>query len=194
VEERLDKKGIKNIRISRSIGQFMKLKLFLAVASISLASIAYALQPGIKLYNEPIMAPEFVLSDTDNNIHKLSDYHDKVLIINFWATWCVPCRKEIPLLKAAWKILERENVYLLGIATKDSKDAVEQFQKKNDLEFPLPIDEDGSVADQWSVIAVPVAFVIDPNGHIAMRIVGGNEWNNPELIDSIIALKTQSEK
>ena len=58
----------------------------------------------------------------------------------------------------------------------------------------MPVDEDGSVADQWSAIAVPIAFVIDPNGHIAMRIVGGNEWDNPKLIESIITLKNKTAK
>jgi peroxiredoxin len=163
-------------------------KLTLWLISIAFTSTAYALKPGIKLYHEPIKAPEFILSDLNNNIHRISDYRNSVVIINFWATWCMPCRKEIPLLQTAWKRLKNKNIYLLGVATKDSPEDVRQFKKKHGIQYPSPIDETGSVADNWSVSAVPVAFVIDKGGLIAMRIVGGNEWSNPELIDSIIAL------
>jgi peroxiredoxin len=170
----------------------MKIKLPLLLVSVSIASIAYALQPGIKIYEEPTIAPEFSLTDIENKTHTTSNYKNSVLIVNFWATWCIPCRKEIPLLKEAWKKLKDKDIHLIGIATKDSKDAVQQFKIENNIEFPLPLDEDGSVAETWSVIAVPTAYVIDPDGHITMRIVGGSEWNNPKLIESIIALKTQT--
>jgi peroxiredoxin len=165
------------------------MKNILLLLTIFITTEAYALQPGVKNYQNPIKASDFKLHDTNNNIHRTSDYRGRVVIINFWATWCVPCRKEIPSLKHAWDIFEKESVQLLGIATKDSIDDVIHFQKKNNIQFPLPLDENGTVADNWRVAVVPTAFVIDPNGYIAMRIVGGNEWENPELIETIIALK-----
>ncbi len=169
----------------------MKRQLSPWLVTIFFISSAYALSPGVKQYQKPIEAPDFVLTDTNDNIHRLADYRDRVLIINFWATWCAPCRKEVPSLKQAWKKLKKENIQLLGIATKDSKEAVNLYQNQNNIEFPLPIDENGYVADIWSVLAVPTAYVIDQNGHIVMRIVGGKEWSNPKLIDSIIALKNR---
>lgn len=169
----------------------MNIKLLLWLVTICFASQVHALSPGVKLYQKPIKAPDFVLTDTNDNIHRLADYRDRVLIINFWATWCTPCRKEMPSLKQAWKKLKQENIQLLGIATKDSKEAVIFYQNENSIEFPLPIDENGYVADNWAVMVVPTAYIIDLNGHIVMRIVGSNEWNNPKLIDSIIALKNR---
>lgn len=170
------------------------MKNILLLLSITIASRAYALQPGVKHYSDPVKAPSFILSDINSNIHKTDDYRGRVLIINFWATWCMPCRKEIPVLKQAWRTLKKENVQLLGIATQDEIDTVIHFQNENDIKFPLPMDEDGKVANDWGVIVVPTAFVIDPSGHIAIRIVGGEEWNNPELIESIIALQHQPNK
>ena len=165
------------------------MKNILLLVTILFASAAHALQPGVKHYQSPTQASEFELYDTDNTVHRISDYRGRVVLINFWATWCVPCRKEIPSLKHAWDIFKKENIQLLGIATKDTPDEVIHFLKENNIEFPIPLDEDGTVADNWGVAVVPTAFVIDTNGNIAMRIVGGDEWNNSKLIESIIALK-----
>jgi peroxiredoxin len=165
------------------------MKNILLLLTIFFAVEAYALQPGVKHYQNPSKASDFKLYDTNSMVHKMGDYRGRVVIINFWATWCVPCRKEIPSLKNAWDIFEKEGVQLLGIATKDSIEDVVQFQRENDIQFPIPLDEDGSVADNWGVAVVPTAFVLDTSGNIIMRIVGGDEWNKPELIESIIALK-----
>ena len=167
-------------------------KTLLLLILILISSEVFALRPGIKHYPQPIKAADFTLTDSSGNIHRLNDYRGSVLIINFWATWCVPCRKEIPALKQVWSRLHKENIPLLGIATKDSKADIVHFQKENNIEFPLPMDADGKVADEWGVIAVPTAFVVNTSGDIAMRIVGGDEWNNPELLESIISLKHQS--
>jgi peroxiredoxin len=165
------------------------MKNILLLLTIFISTEAYALQPGVKHYQNQTKAADFALPDTNSNIHRMDDYKGKVLIINFWATWCVPCRKEIPSLKHAWDILEKEHVHLLGIATKDSIEDVIHLQKENNIQFPLALDEDGTVADNWGVAVVPTAFVLDTSGNIAMRIAGGDEWNNSELIESIISLK-----
>jgi peroxiredoxin len=165
------------------------MKNILLLLTFFFATEAFALKPGIKHYQNPTTASDFKLSDTNSTVHTVSKYRGRVVIINFWATWCVPCRKEIPSLKHAWDKFEKDGVQLLGIATKDSIDDVVQFQKEKKIQFPLALDEDGKVADNWGVAVVPTAFVIDPNGHIVMRIVGGDKWNNPELIESIIALQ-----
>ncbi len=134
-------------------------------------------------------APAFSLPDTADKIHNIADYKGQVVILNFWATWCVPCREEMPSLKKAWSRLRTEGVQLLGVATRDQREAVTEFKKKHNLEFPLPIDQDGSVASNWAVMAVPTAYVVNTDGRIAMRIIGGHEWESSELLDSILALK-----
>jgi len=165
---------------------------FIAIAFISMC--AFALPPGIRHYKEPVIAPVFSLADTKDKIHNIKDYQGQVLVLNFWATWCVPCRKEMPALKKAWLRLRDEGILLLGVATRDTPDAVLEYKKTYNLEFPLPIDKDGTVASDWSVMAVPTAYVINPEGRIAIRMIGGKDWDKPELVDSIIKLKHTADK
>ncbi len=150
---------------------------------------AFAQPPGIRHYTEREKAPDFSLPDTTDKTHNIKDYKGQVVILNFWATWCVPCRKEMPSLKKAWARLRAEGVQLLGVAIKDDFKDVTEFKKHHNLEFPLPMDPKGNIASNWAVMAVPTAYVIDTNGRVAMRVIGGSEWDSPELINSIIALK-----
>ncbi len=160
---------------------------FIAIAFVSMYALARP--PGIRHFKEPVKAPELAIADANNNIHNIEDYRGQILVLNFWATWCVPCRKEMPALKKAWNRLQDEGIPLLGIATKDEPDAVLEYIKKNNLEFPIPMDPDGSVASDWAVMAVPTAYVVNHEGRIAIRIIGGKDWDKPELVDSIIKLK-----
>jgi peroxiredoxin len=159
---------------------------FITLSIIS--GYAVALPPGIRHYKEPVEAPVFSLRDTEDRIHDISDYKGRVLVLNFWATWCIPCRKEMPALKKAWSRLRTEGIQLLGVATRDEPDMVLEYKKKYDLKFPLPLDQDGAVAGDWAVMAVPTAYVINRDGRIAIRVIGGKEWDSYELIDSIIRL------
>jgi len=152
---------------------------------------AFAQPPGIRHYTERVKAPDFSLPDTTDKTHNITDYQGQVVILNFWATWCVPCKKEMPSLKKAWTRLRTEGVQLLGVAIKDDLKDVTEFKKQHSLEFPLPMDPDGSIASNWAVLAVPTAYVVDTNGRIAIRVIGGQDWNSKKLLDAIIALKHQ---
>ena len=168
----------------------MRLSVSIWLITLSfIGGYAFALPPGVRHYQEPIEAPVFSLPDTEDRIHNLTDYKGQVLVLNFWATWCIPCRKEMPALKRAWARLRTEGVQMLGVATRDEPDAVLEYKKMYGLEFPLAMDLDGAVAGDWAVMAVPTAYVITPEGRIAIRVIGGKEWDSPELIDAIIRLK-----
>jgi len=168
----------------------MKIYLsLLFIAALLFNTVTHAVAPGVKKFPNPIAAPNFSLSDIHGGTHKLSDYKGKVLIINFWATWCIPCKKEMPSLQRAWSILRHENVYVLGIAINETVDAVEDFLKRHPVSFPLLIDRDSVVASDWAVLGVPTAYIVDQRGRIAMRIVGGYNWDDPTLLKSIRALR-----
>ncbi len=172
--------------------RFSALIWFITLAVTS--TTIYAQPPGIRHYKEPVAAPVFSLPDTEDRIHNLADYQGRVLILNFWATWCIPCRKELPSLKKAWSRLHKEGIQLLGVATRDQREVITEFKHRHGLEFPLPMDQDGSVASNWAVMAVPTAYVIGTDGRIAIRIIGGSYWESSELLDSIIALKQATAK
>ena len=134
-------------------------------------------------------APDFQLTDMDGNIHHLSDYKGRVVIVNFWATWCPPCREEMPSMQRAWGQLQKEGILMLGINVGEDEDTIFQFSANNPVDFPLLLDLDSTVINQWPVMGLPTSFVVDTKGRIAYRAIGGREWDDPELLALVRALK-----
>jgi len=147
--------------------------------------------PGHGLTSLPVKAtaPEFVLSDLDGGGHRLSDYQGKVVIINFWATWCPPCREEMPSMQRAWEQLREEGIEMLAINVGEDEDAVFQFTANYPVEFPLLLDQDSSVTAAWPVRGLPTTFVVDPSGRLVYRAIGGREWDDADLLTMVRALK-----
>ena len=150
-----------------------------------------AQQPGqgLTALEDRPLAPDFELKDLDGNSHQLSDYRGKVLIINFWATWCPPCREEMPSMQRAWQKLEPEGIRLLAINVGEDEDTIFQFTANYPVEFPLLMDLDSTVIGEWPVRGLPTTFVVDPQGRLAYRAVGGREWDDEELLAPVRALK-----
>ncbi len=166
-------------------------KILILLLLLPFSSLSPAQQAGdglTKLPDAP-QAPNFVLSDLNGNQHQLSDYHGQVVIINFWATWCPPCRAEMPSMQRAWAQLEEEDILMFGINVGEDEDTIFQFTANYPVEFPLLMDSDSSVINQWPVNGLPTTFVIDPKGRIIYRAVGGREWDAPELLALVRALK-----
>lgn len=142
-----------------------------------------------KMPRTPV-APEFELPDLDGNKKKLSDFRGRVVVINFWATWCPPCRDEIPSMQRAWQILERENVMMLAIHVGGSVDKIWTFLTDHAAEFPVLHDARSRTSRSWPLVGLPTSFVVDTEGRIALRAIGGREWDDPRLIKEILDLKT----
>jgi len=139
-------------------------------------------------------APDFKLSDVEGNVHRLADYRGKVVIINFWATWCPPCRAEMPSMQRAWEKLEKEGIVMLAINVGQNEDAVFRFTADYPVEFPLLLDQDSSVTGNYPVKGLPTTFIVDPQGRIAYRAVGGREWDDDELLAPVRALRNDTPK
>jgi peroxiredoxin len=125
------------------------LSLFILV--VSLPSIAQQAGKGLTQLPDRPQAPDFVLADIDGNQYRLSDYRGQVVIINFWATWCPPCRAEMPSMQRAWQQLEKEGILMLGINVGEDEDTIFQFTANYPVEFPLLMDQDSRVINQWPV-------------------------------------------
>ncbi|MCP4699489.1 MAG: redoxin domain-containing protein [Gammaproteobacteria bacterium] len=135
------------------------------------------------------VAPDFTLEDMDGNAYKLSDYRGKkVVLINFWATWCPPCRREMPSMQRAWEQVREENILLLAINVGEDEGAVFEFTANYPVDFPILFDMDSKVLGQWPVMGLPTTLAIDAQGRIAYRAVGGREWDDPELLAPLRAL------
>ena len=162
------------------------LSLFILV--VSLPSIAQQAGKGLTQLPDRPQAPDFVLADLDGNQYRLSDYRGQVVIINFWATWCPPCRAEMPSMQRAWQQLEQESILMLGINVGEDEDTIFQFTANYPVEFPLLMDQDSRVINQWPVRGLPTTFVMSPEGKITYRAIGGREWDDPDLLAMVRAL------
>ena len=141
--------------------------------------------------NDRAQAPEFDLEDADGNRVRLSDYRGKPLIVNFWATWCPPCREEMPSMQRAWEQLSQEDIGLIAINVGEDADTIFQFTANYPVQFPLPMDLDSQVVQAWPVKGLPTTFVVDAEGRLAYQAVGGREWDHPELLDQVRSLKPE---
>ncbi|MDT8386784.1 MAG: TlpA disulfide reductase family protein [Thiogranum sp.] len=136
-----------------------------------------------------VPAPEFRLQDMDGNWHRLSDYRGKVVVINFWATWCPPCREEMPAMQRAWLKFENKNIVMLAINVGEDEDTIFNFTASYPVEFPLLLDTDSAVINAWPVRGLPTTFVIDPQGTIAYQAIGSREWDDPHILKTLKALR-----
>ena len=116
-------------------------------------------------------APDVELATTDGKPLKLSDLRGQVVLLNFWATWCVPCRSEIPSLNAMERDLASRGFKVLGVTTSDSADLVREYQKDVRQDYTVALGDDG-VAARYSVGVLPTTFIIDRQGRVRHRVIG----------------------
>lgn len=131
------------------------------------------------------LAPGFELQDMQGVSHQLKSYKGKTVIVNFWAVWCAPCRKEIPAMNQALAILKDENIAILGINVGDSHKAIEDFSEDYPMEFTVLMDKNGSVSQHWQVTGFPTTYIVNQHGQIVNRFVGGREWDKEKMLHSL---------
>ena len=137
-------------------------------------------------------APDFTLKDLSGNPVQLSTLKGKVVLVNFWATWCPPCREEIPSMVQLNRAMQGKNFQMLAISIDEGgKGAVEGFFKQNGLTLPALLDTDGRVARLYGTTGVPETFVVDTKGVIWKKVVGGMDWSNPEVISTLQQLSAK---
>jgi peroxiredoxin len=134
-------------------------------------------------------APDFSLLDMDGTVFRLSDYRGRVLIVNFWATWCPPCREEMPSMQRAWEQLRAEGMLMIGINVGEDEDTIFQFTADYPVDFPLLLDSDSAVTGRWPVRGLPTTFVVDPAGRLVYQAIGSREWDDPALLALVRALR-----
>jgi len=136
----------------------------------------------------PIVAPNFELADLDGGLHKLTDYRGKVVVLNFWATWCPPCRYEMPSMQRGWEAAEADGIVFLGVNVGEDADTVFMFLADYSVEFPLLLDKDATVIKEYQVVGLPTTFIIDPQGRITHRVIGSREWDDAALLHALRGL------
>ena len=120
-----------------------------------------------------VPAPSFETTDLDGRPVTLADYRGRVVLLNFWATWCEPCKKEMPEIQAAYERLKEHGFVVLAVNFGESPDPAAAFTHHGRLTFPVLLDRKVNVAARYGVVNLPVSFFIDPAGIIRERLFGG---------------------
>lgn len=138
---------------------------------------------------EAIVAPDFTLVDQYGNTHTLSDYKGKTVFLNFWATWCPPCKEEMPAIEAVYELYGKneEDVVILGVAfpnmgREKSVDYITKFLDDEGYTFPVVMDEEGSLAYYYGISAFPTTFLINSEGNVEGYLQGGMKQEDMERI------------
>jgi len=162
-------------------GKAVSRTLLQPVAALLLAAVQFA-AAGQELapYDSP--APGFTLPDQRGAEHTLADYRGKVVLVNFWASWCPPCIHEMPALQQLAATLDGEPFEIVAINTGEQKYRVWKFSQLINLELPVLLDPGQRAFEDWQVMILPTSFLIDRDGRIRYRAQGVPDWNSTETI------------
>ena len=137
-------------------------------------------------------APNFHLRDLDGNVTSLSQFRGRVVLLNFWATWCGPCRIEMPAMEQLYRTFPRGEFQILAVSTDPQGVAVTRpFQQKIGLTFPILHDTDMQIGVTYGARSLPMTFMVDRQGVVRQKIFGARDWNSPdarELIQMLMKL------
>jgi len=129
--------------------------------------------------------PSLALRDLQGKEHKLADYRGKVVVLNFWATWCDPCREEMPSMQRLQDKLAGKSFAILAIDYGEGAPRIQDFLKKVPVRFTVLLDRDTSAATAWKVKVLPTTLVLDPQQRIRYSVVGDLEWDSQSVEDTI---------
>ncbi len=144
----------------------------------------------LKRLARPMPAPDFTLEDMDGKKHSLTEYRGKVVLINFWASWCPPCIREMPSMEQLYQNLKDQPFVLLAINQWEDEERVFEFmgQLQTIPTFPILFDPQSKVSAAFEVQGLPSSFIIDTNGRIVFRAKGGRDFNHPQIVRTIRSL------
>lgn len=135
--------------------------------------------------NFPLADFNLNVKDLEGNIIKMSDYKGKVIFLNFWATWCMPCVAELPSINNLYKELKDENIAFLLISN-EQLEKVKDYHSKKDYQVPFhTIDNEGNIPHTFSTQSIPTTFIINKEGKIIRKSMGAKDWNDPQFIKDI---------
>ncbi len=136
------------------------------------------------------VAKDFSLLTLEGKAIELAKQRGKVLVINFWATWCPACLHEMPSLNKAAEWLKPHGAEVIAINVGESAQQVQQYLAKNQLSFPIALDPMMEVSIEWDATRLPITYIVDPEGHIAYKALGAREWDSSSML---IPIRTLSE-
>src|SRR5213594_1786087 len=157
-------------------------KLVIVLVSIAILALVFGLVWMQSSKYEPLtvgkVAPDFHLPDLNDKELRLSDFRGKVVFLNFWATWCKPCREEMPSMEILYKNFEKDGLVILAISIDrvTTKKDIPPFVKALNLTFPILIDSWGQTDKRYKLMGVPETYIIDQQGILREKVIGPRDW------------------
>jgi peroxiredoxin len=165
--------------------------LMIVLASVFTSSYSIA---EVKLLSEAdrVDAPDFVIEKLEGGNTGLADHRGKLVLLHFWATWCMPCRVEMPGMETLWQKYKDDGLVILAVSVDEGgKSRVEKYRQIFGLSFPILLDPESELNDLYQVSNMPTSFVIDADGRIVGYVSGAADWLAPENIQLIEGLMPQ---
>jgi len=163
-------------------------RLMIALVSLLIFGLSFGVVWMQSSKYEPLtvgkVAPDFDLPDLGDQQVRLSDFRGKVVFLNFWATWCKPCREEMPSMEVLYKNFERDGLVVLAVSIDrvTTKKDIPPFVKGLSLTFPILVDSWGRTDKRYKLIGVPETYIIDQQGVLREKIIGPRDWT---LMDNL---------
>lgn len=168
------------------LGIFLSVILILKNSSAERRNEALSL--GVQEYATPVESTDFTLKDLDNKKISLRNYRGKIVMLNFWATWCTPCRQEMPSMEKLHRQFKDKGFVVLAVAAGEKAEGVNAFVKEYHITFSALLDTDQEVAEEYQVWALPTTYFINAEGKIIGRVNGSRDWSAKEATQYISAI------
>lgn len=132
--------------------------------------------------------PSLELRDLDNRVHRLADYRGKVVLINFWATWCGPCRDEMPSIQELKRKLAGRPFVVLAVNLDEPESRIKRFLTEHKIDLTVLLDPERRVSRIWDARILPVSFVVGQDGRIRYSLIGEINWSHDLVVSRIAEL------
>ncbi len=139
-------------------------------------------------------APNFTLPRFPSGNLMLRDFRGKVVLLNFWATWCPPCVVETPSLEALASKMENRNVVVIGVSVDEDPTALKTFLARNHITYPIARDPSRNIPTSYGTLKFPETYIIDRDGYVADKIIGATDWTDPRMIQYVEDLARRGSK
>jgi peroxiredoxin len=161
-----------------------------AVLALMMAAFCFALYSSLHevIVNAGDKAPNFSIAASNGRTITPHDFGGKLLLVNFWATWCPPCVDEIPGLNEMARQLGPKGLVIFGISQDKDENVYNQFLAKNPLVFPIVRDPSESIQLSYGTIQIPESYLIDRNGRVIEKFISSQPWSSPQMIEHVQSL------
>ncbi|HKW86764.1 MAG TPA: TlpA disulfide reductase family protein [Nitrospiraceae bacterium] len=176
-------------------------KLVIVLVSVAILALAFGVVWMQSAKYEPLtvgkVAPDFNLPDLNEKEIRLSDFRGKVVFVNFWATWCKPCREEMPSMEVLYKNFEKDGLVILAISIDrvTTKKDIPPFVKSLNLTFPILVDSWGQTDKRYKLMGVPETYIIDQQGVLREKVIGPRDWtmlDNLQVVTQLLKAGSKS--